>query len=181
MRWRADTPDPASPLPAPSNYTYSSVGPLSPYLTQTSPPSMATSPPPTPTSATSQATKPSVSNVGPLVLRYQARPSLPSSSVHGRSMVAHWSLIGRSMVARLLWPPALSHRPKGGGKGRAAIYLGARPFWAPAQKGRSGLFKTARFCYRNYIYLQLMSNPCQDSKYCSGKFNKQALDIVKVE
>ena len=67
-----DTPDPASPLPAPSNYTYSYVGPLSPYLTQTSPPSMATSPPPTPTSATSQATKPSVSNVGPLVLRYQA-------------------------------------------------------------------------------------------------------------
>ena len=63
-----DTPDPASPLPAPSNYTYSSVGPLSPYLTQTSPPSMTTSPaPPTPTSATSQATKPSVSNVGPLV------------------------------------------------------------------------------------------------------------------
>ena len=90
-----DTPDPASPLPAPSNYTYSSVGPLSPYLTQTLPPSMATSPhlhistsphlhistsphlhistspPPTPP-ATSQATKPSVSNVGPLVLRYQA-------------------------------------------------------------------------------------------------------------
>ena len=54
-----------------------------------------------------------------------------------------WSLNGRSMVARLLWPPALSHRPKGGGKGRAAIYLGARPFWAPAQNGRSGLFKTA--------------------------------------
>ena len=76
--------------------------------------------------------------------KLDARPNW--SSVHGRSMVAQWSLNGRSMVARLLWPPALSHRPKGGGKGRAAIYLGARPFWAPAQNGRSGLFKTAALC-----------------------------------
>lgn len=68
-----DTPDPASPVsPAPSNHTYSSMGPLSPNLIQTSPPSMSTSPPPTLSSTSSQATKPSVSNVGPLVLRYRA-------------------------------------------------------------------------------------------------------------
>ena len=49
------------------------------------------------------------------------------------------------------------------------------------QHATTKAYHLQRFCYRNYIYLQLMSNPCQDSKYCSGKFNKQALDIVKVE
>ena len=71
------------------------------------------------------------------------RPNWSPDQIGRPSMVAQWSpdYYGR--------PPALFHRPNGGGKGRAAIYLGARPFWAPAQNGRSGLFKTANYCYRN--------------------------------
>ena len=62
-------------LPAPLNSspalsTYSSLGPLSPNLVQTSPPNFPQSP--TLPSTSSQATKPSVSNAGPLILHYKA-------------------------------------------------------------------------------------------------------------
>ena len=62
-----------APFASPVHSTYSSIGPLSPHLTQTSPPSMTTSPPAalSPIIPTSSAEKPSVSNVGPVVKRYR--------------------------------------------------------------------------------------------------------------
>ena len=118
-----DTPDPASPLPAPSNCTYSSVGPLS--LRQ------------------NLVKLCGVHNIpvnGDCMVKLVARP---------------WSLNGRSMVARLLWPPALSHRPS------VAIYLGARPFWAPDHFGRPPKM-VGRDCSRQPTYLNQLPPPFQN-------------------